>query len=427
MKPVAGRLFLLSIAVLVSLVFFLPSTPLFSAMPEWWKRYLPNKGITLGLDLQGGIHLVLEVEAARAVETKRDRDRAAMTELFAEKKLPVQSVKRTGPTGVAVALTTPEAKEGVPNWTDDQFPTLSGRSSGDRTLGFSLRPDEAEGIKKAAVSQALETVRNRGDQSGVAEPLIQQQGLRQIVVQLPGVKDPARAKALIKNTALLEFKMLDEDHKVARLLPSHIPAGKEDDVLREFGPQIPPEDEILFERHVDKQTGRVTKTPYLVKKRAVLTGDVLTDARVSIGEFQNAYVSINFDNTGAKLFERITAENVKKRMAIILDNTIYSAPVIQERIGGGHAQITGSFTTEEANDLAIVLRAGALPAPVKILQDLTVGPSLGQDSIAKGIRSTLVAGIVVVVFMIVYYRMSGAIADFALMLNLVCLLGALAV
>src|SRR2546426_287104 len=267
MKPVAGRLFLLSIAVLVSLVFFLPSTPLFSTMPEWWKQYLPNKGITLGLDLQGGIHLVLEVEADRAVEIKLDRDMAAMTELFAEKKLPVESVKRTGPTEITVALSTPEAK------------------------------------------------------------------------------------ALIKNTALLEFKMLDEDHKVARLLPSHIPAGKEDDVLREFGPQIPPEDEILFERHVDKQTGRVTKTPYLVKKRAVLTGDVLTDARVAIGQFQEAYVSVTFDSTGAKLFERITAENVKKRMAIILDNTVYSAPVIQERIGGGRAPITRTFTPGEADDL----------------------------------------------------------------------------
>src|SRR5205807_2057061 len=179
MKPVAGRVILLSLTVLVSVVLFLPSTPLFSAMPEWWKQYLPNKGITLGLDLQGGIHLVLEVEAERA-------------------------------------------------------------------------------IKKAAISQALETVRNRVDQFGVAEPLIQQQGLRQIVVQLPGVKDPARAKALIKNTALLEFKMLDEDHKLARELPSRVPAGKEEEVLKEFGPQIPPEDEILFERHVDKQTGRVT-------------------------------------------------------------------------------------------------------------------------------------------------------------------------
>src|SRR5437660_1039464 len=246
MKPVAGRLFLLSIAVLVSLVFFLPSTPLFSAMPEWWKQYLPNKGITLGLDLQGGIHLVLEVEADRAVEIKLDRDMAAMTELFAEKKLPVESVKRTSPTEITVTLSTPEAKEAVLNLTDDQFPTLSGRSSGDRTLVFSLRPDEAERIKKAAVSQALETVRNRVDQFGVAEPLIQQQGLRQIVVQLPGVKDPGRAKALIKNTALLEFKMLDEDHKVARELPSRVPAGKEEEVLREFGPKIPDDDDLQF-------------------------------------------------------------------------------------------------------------------------------------------------------------------------------------
>src|SRR5256885_6699843 len=426
MEPVAGRLFLLSIAVFVSLVFFLPSTPLFSALPEWWKQHLPNKGITLGLDLQGGIHLVLEVEAERAIEIKLDRDVSNMTELFAEKKLQVESVKRTGPTEITVSLAEPGAKEAVLTLIDDQFPMLSGRSSGDRTLVFSLRPDESERIKKSAVNQALETIRNRVDQFGVAEPLIQQQGLRQIVVQLPGVKDPARAKALIKNTDLLEFKMLDEDHKVARLLPSHIPAGKEDDVLREFGPQIPPEDEILFERHVDKQTGRVTKTPYLIKKRAVLTGDVLTDARVAIGEFQEAYVSVTFDSTGARLFERITAENVKKRMAIVLDNTIYSAPVIQERISGGRAQISGTFSMQEANDLSIVLRAGALPAPLKIIQDLTVGPSLGRDSIEKGIRSTLIAGAAVVLFMMIYYRLSGLVADFALALNLICLIGALA-
>src|SRR5206468_3716254 len=416
MKPVAGRLFLLSIAVLVSLVFFLPSTPLFSAMPEWWKQYLPNKGITLGLDLQGGIHLVLEVEADRAVEIKLDRDMAAMTELFAEKKVPVESVKRTGPTEITVALSRPEAKEAVLTLTDDQFPMLSSRLSGNKGLVFTLKADEAERIKKAAISQALETVRNRVDQFGVAEPLIQQQGLRQIVVQLPGVKDPGRAKALIKNTALLEFKMLDEDHKVARELPSRVPAGKEEEVLKEFGPQIPPEDEILFERHVDKQTGRVMKTPYLIKKRAVLTGDVLTDARVAIGQFQEAYVSVTFDSTGAKLFERITAENVKKRMAIILDNTVYSAPVIQERIGGGRAQITGSFSTEEANDLAIILRAGALPAPVKIIQDLTVGPSLGRDSIEKGVRPTVDAGYDKAFLTIVDSHVTTLITGFALFL-----------
>lgn len=426
MKPVRGRVTLLTLAVVLSIVLFIPSTPLYGHMPEWWKRYLPGKGITLGLDLQGGIHLVLEVESDRAVEIAVDRIISNMTDLLAEKKITVEAVKRTGPAEITITLPGPEAKEPVLKLTDDQFPTMSGRSAGDRMIILSMRSDDTERIKKAAVNQALETIRNRIDQFGVAEPLIQQQGLRQIVVQLPGVKDPGRAKALIKNTALLEFKMLDEDHPVARALPSHVPVGKEEDIIREFGPQIPPDDEILFERTVDKESGRVTKTPYLVKKRAALTGDVLTDARVSIGEFQNAYVSINFDNTGAKLFERITAEHVKKRMAIILDNTIYSAPVIQERISGGRAQITGSFTTEEANDLAIVLRAGALPAPVKILQDLTVGPSLGQDSIEKGVRSTIVAGVIVVGFMVFYYRMSGAIADFALMLNLVCLLGALA-
>jgi preprotein translocase subunit SecD len=220
--------------------------------------------------------------------------------------------------------------------------------------------------------------------------------------------------------------MLDEDSPLAKEMPSGVPPGKEQEIAIQFGPKIPPDDEILFERTLDKDSRAVTKKAYLVKKRAVLTGDVLTDARVSIGEFQNAYVSINFDSTGAKLFERITADNVKKRMAIILDNTVYSAPVIQERIGGGRAQITGSFSTEEANDLAIVLRAGALPAPVKIIQDLTVGPSLGRDSIEKGVRSTFIAGGVVILFMVLYYRMSGAIADFALILNLICLLGALA-
>jgi preprotein translocase subunit SecD len=165
--------------------------------------------------------------------------------------------------------------------------------------------------------------------------------------------------------------------------------------------------------------------PYVVKKRVMLTGDVLSDARVAIGQFNDPYVSITFDSKGGQEFERITGENVKKRMAVVLDSTIYSAPVIQERIAGGRAQITGTFTTQEANDLAIVLRAGALPAPLKIVQDLTVGPSLGQDSIDKGVRATLIAGILVVVFMVVYYRLSGLIADFALILNLVCLMGAL--
>lgn len=181
----------------------------------------------------------------------------------------------------------------------------------------------------------------------------------------------------------------------------------------------------MFERGQDENSGRQWRIPYLVKSRVMVAGDVLSDARVSIGEFGQPYVSITFDSKGAKEFERVTAENVRKRMAIVLDNTVYSAPVIQERIGGGRAQITGSFTMQEASDLAIVLRAGSLPAPMTIIQDLTVGPSLGQDSIDKGLRSTMFAGVLVVLFMVVYYRLSGVIANFALALNLICLIGAL--
>ena len=226
-------------------------------------------------------------------------------------------------------------------------------------------------------------------------------------------------------TALLEFKMLDEENQMKMDFPARVPKEKEAEVLAQFQAKVPEGDQILFEHQVDKETGREFRTPYLVKKRVMLTGDVLSDARVSIGEFNDPYVSITFDGKGGREFERITGENIKKRMAVVLDNTIYSAPVIQDRISGGRAQITGTFSTQEANDLAIVLRAGALPAPLKIIQDLTVGPSLGQDSIDQGMKSTLIAGLLVVIFMMVYYRLSGVIADFALLLNLICLLGAL--
>jgi preprotein translocase subunit SecD len=292
-------------------------------------------------------------------------------------------------------------------------------------LVWDLRDTEIKRIKDSAINQALETIRNRIDQFGVAEPLVQRQGLKQIVVQLPGVKDPKRAKDLIKETAMLEFKMLDEDNQLKLDLPARVPKDREAEVVKQAEGKLPEGDQILFERVVEKDTGREYRIPYVVKKRVMLTGDVLSDARVSIGQFNDPYVSITFDAKGGREFERITGENVKKRMAVVLDNSIYSAPVIQERISGGRAQITGTFSTQEANDLAIVLRAGALPAPLKIIQDLTVGPSLGKDSIEKGVQATLIAGAMVVLFMIVYYKLSGVIADFALVLNLVCLIGAL--
>lgn len=418
---------LLSLVIVVALVFFVPTyRPLYQALPDWARKVLPDKGITLGLDLQGGIHLVMEVDEDRAVEIAVDRSVVSLQDLLIEKKIPVESVKRTGLSQITINFQNPDLKDQIKKLIDD-YPTFTELESAEstNTLVWNLREAEVKRIKDSAINQALETIRNRIDQFGVAEPLVQRQGLKQIVVQLPGVKDPKRAKDLIKETALLEFKLLDEDNQLKLDLPARVPKDKEADVVKQAEAKLPEGDQILFERGVEKDTGREYRIPYVVKKRVMLTGDVLSDARVAIGQFNDPYVSITFDAKGGREFDRITGENVKKRMAIVLDNSIYSAPVIQERITGGRAQITGTFSTQEANDLAIVLRAGALPAPLKIIQDLTVGPSLGQDSIDKGVRATLIAGTMVVVFMIVYYKLSGVVADFALILNLVCLIGAL--
>ena len=208
----------------------------------------------------------------------------------------------------------------------------------------------------------------------------------------------------------MEFKLVDEENSLEEALKGNIPAG----------------DEILYQ---DKNTGGPQdKVPYLLKKRAVLTGEYLTDARVQIdSQYNEPYVSISFDSRGARIFEQVTGANIKKRLAIVLDNVVNSAPVIQDKISGGRAQITGRFTMDEARDLAIVLRAGALPAPVKIIEERTVGPSLGKDSINSGLKSMLIGGLLVILFMAVYYKFSGIIADLALILNIIYIAAGLAV
>jgi preprotein translocase subunit SecD len=309
----------------------------------------------------------------------------------------------------------------------EDFPSFveTESATGGNTLTYHLLEGEVKRIKDSAINQALETIRNRIDQFGVAEPLIQRQGLKQIVVQLPGIKEPKRAKDLIKETALLEFKLLDESARLSIDLPNRIPKTQEEEVLKKFEGRIPEGDQILFEKFTEKDSGREYRVPYLVKKRVMLAGDVLSDARVSIGQFNEPYVSVTFDAKGAREFDRITAENVKKRMAIVLDNTIYSAPVIQERISGGRAQISGTFTMQEANDLAIVLRAGALPAPLTVVEERTVGPGLGQDSIEKGELAAYVGSIMVVVFMLVTYRLFGVFANVAVAINVAMIFGLL--
>jgi preprotein translocase subunit SecD len=419
-KKILWRIILIGITVILALVFFLPNTPFFRYMPDLWKNSMPNKGITLGLDLQGGVHLVFEVEGDRAVEITTERIAQTLKDTLAKKKLSAEVIRN----GLLIAIT-PGSME-IRKTVEDNYPVLVPVETGAR-LVYRLSDKEMARMKDTAADQALETIRNRIDQFGVAEPTIHRQAANEIVVQLPGIKDPKRAIEIIGKTAQLEFKLVDDQAPVAAEIPASIKPGEEESLLTKFGGKLSPDNEILFEKITNKETGEVTKRPILLKKETLMTGDLLTEAKVTIDQrFNEPYVSLTFNAAGAKLFEDITAANVKKRLAIILDGSVYSAPVIQERIAGGNAQITGRFSLDEAKDLAIVLRAGALPAPIKMLQNVTVGPSLGEDSIQAGARAALVGTFLVVLFMIVYYRLSGVIADLALVLNIVLLLGAMA-
>lgn len=419
-KKVLWRLILIILTILLAVVFFLPNTPAFRHMPEWWQKSMPNKGIVLGLDLQGGLHLVFEVEGDKAVTITTQRYASRLKELFEKNK--VAGEVAVDGLNITVSPATNEARK----LAEDTYPNLVvTQSSGN--LVYRISDREASRIQDSAADQALETIRNRIDQFGVAEPTIHRQGENEIVVQLPGVKDPKRAISLIGRTAQLEFKLVDDEANIAAELPASVLPGEEEALMRQFAGRIPEGDEILFEKKVNKETGTIRKLPVLIEKQAVITGDLLSDAKVNIDtQFSEPYVSIAFNTAGAKLFEEVTGANVKKRLAIILDNTVYSAPVIQEKIAGGNAQITGNFTMEEAKDLSIVLRAGALPAPMKMLQNVTVGPSLGRDSIEAGKMAGIIGTLAVVLFMIIYYRLSGVIADFALLFNVVLLLGAMA-
>ncbi|HSE60395.1 MAG TPA: protein translocase subunit SecD, partial [Nitrospiraceae bacterium] len=285
MKKVRGRLSLLLLVLVISVFAFIPSYPdLYQALPTWVKSILPNKGIALGLDLQGGIHLVMEVDEDRAVEIAVDRSVVALQDMLLDKKIPVESVKRTSPTRITIQFQNADLKAQIQKLLDD-FPTFAEVDSAGtaNALIWELREAESKRIKDSAINQALETIRNRIDQFGVAEPLVQRQGLKQIVVQLPGVRDPKRAKDLIKETALLEFKMLDEENQMKLDLPARIPKDREAEVVKQAEAKLPEGSQVLFERAVERDTGREYRIPYLVKKRVMLTGDVLSDARVSIG------------------------------------------------------------------------------------------------------------------------------------------------
>jgi len=374
----------------------------------------PHKKINMGLDLQGGMHLVLEVQNIKAVEAEVERTIQEIKKQLRKDGVKHLGIARLNDNSILAKFQNNENKSGFETMLSKNFENLiTQRPEVDGNIisyKLSLPETETDNIKKMATDQALETIRNRIDEFGVSEPDIRIQGGNRILLQLPGIKDPERAKDLIGKTAQLTFQIVDDDADVDSAVNGTPPVG----------------DEILYQNKYNSTTGTSIKIPFLIKKRVLLDGSLLTDARVEFDQFQQPQIGIEFNRKGARIFDRVTGENIHKRLAIVLDKSVYSAPVIQDRIAGGKARITGSFTLNEAKDLAIALRAGSLPAPVKIIEERTVGPTLGSDSVRMGLISMLAGGLFVILFMVIYYKGAGLIADLALVINIILIGGGLA-
>ncbi len=407
--------------------------------PEWWAKYLAPQGLKLGLDLQGGMHVVLRVDLDKAVENSLDLAASDLKEGLAEQNISVVQLDSGEAGHILFTLPNTGAVKTINDVIKEDFPNLDIQVKAEEgsfpRISLKLTLEEIALIRKNAVAQALEIIRNRIDEFGVAEPVIIRQGEDEIVVQLPGVEDQDRAMELIGKTAQLEFKMVADESGVDinALINQAVTGGqwKEGDPRKQLNlalqASLPKGTEIYFEEIVDNKTKVERKVPLLINSSILMTGDMVKNAQVRIGgSFNEPYVSLDLTGRGGKIFASITEKNVNKRLAIVLDGVVRSAPVIREKIMGGSAQISGSFDHEEATDLAIVLRVGALPAPVEIIQNLTVGASLGQDSIDKGLMSGLFGALMVLAFMVIYYRLSGVIADLALVLNILFLFSGLA-
>lgn len=401
---------LLILVVLLLCVFFVGPSVL-DDLPEFWKAHA--RKISLGLDLRGGAHLLLQVKVEEAVRNSVIQISGDLKDLLVKEKIRFARLEPKE-RDLEVVLLKPEQEGDLINLVSRQHPGLKRLSSspedGRLRVRFQLSQEEANKIRENAVRQAVETIRNRLDPEGVKEHDIVAQGEDRILVQLPGVEDVEHAKEMIKRVALLEFKIVDREHSLEEALRGN----------------VPPESEILYTSKVDPQTRRRSRgEPILVKKQTLLTGDMLDQARVEF-EYNMPRVAISFDSRGAKLFDQVAEANVGRELAIILDNTVYSHPVIKQRHYGGRAVIEGNFTPEEARDLVVVLKAGSLPAPVEVEEERTVGPSLGRDSIQAGLTAGVVGAVAVVIFMVVYYGTAGLVADLALVLNVLIVLAAMA-
>ena len=416
----------------LAIIFVLPSVT--GELPGWWEQHV-SRGLHLGLDLKGGMNLILQVDMEQAINNSLTRAGVELKEK-AEKAGIDLKVGNLAQQTLPVTLTNRDDQAAFLRLMKDQFPTLNAgepqRQDNRLVFGLAVNPADVKRLQERTLSQSLEVLRNRIDQFGVTEPVMVREGTENIVVQLPGIQDPQRALDLIGQTAQLQFKMVDDQTSVD--LPGLIDQALKEGKLKPgytweqlneaLAGKIPPDDEVYIEKKVNNETGRVERIPLLLKKKVLMTGADIVDASANTGQYNEYLVNFEFNSHGAQEFSQITEANLHKRLAIILDNVVQSAPVIQSRISA-RGQITGSFTPQEAHDLAIVLRAGALPATVKIVQNITVGPTLGADSIKKGLTAGILATLLVVGFMVFYYRFSGLVADYALVINIIFLLGAL--
>ena len=401
------------------------------------------EGLRLGLDLQGGMHLVLQVNLDKAEEDSLELAANELKDSLREEGISAVRTK-SDPGVVLFTLPNSGAIDTVKQLVKDRLSEINvkvdAKEGSFPKITVTLKQSEIDFIRTHAVEQSLEIIRNRIDQFGVAEPVIIRQGEAEIVVQLPGVKDPKRALKLLGETAQLEFKrvadtaginlyqLADESLKAEQWNGEWTDRKEVVKLNRALQNRLPENTKIYIEKDTDTQTGREIIRPILLDEQILMTGEMVKNAQVRISnQFNEPYVSIDFTSRGGRVFAKLTEENVGKRMAIVLDDIVRSAPVIREKILGGSAQISGSFTHEDAADLAIVLRVGALPAPVDIIQNMTVGASLGQDSINKGMTSGIFGALIVLVFMAIYYRLSGIIANTALILNILFLFTGLAI
>ncbi len=364
--------------------------------------FIFSKPVKLGLDLQGGMSIVLEVDIDHVIKMQYQRLGQDIEKLLKEHGIDILSYEVKDSEYLVLTLLDPTKASKARNVIEDKFPNVSVDIE-DGNIIVRFKDWELKRLKNFIMQQALETLRNRIDEFGTLSPNIARLGENRILVELPGVVDPERAKSIIGRTAQLEFREVVDV------------AFSKEELLKRYPEGLPKDTEIL--EGVEKEiNGKKVKEYYLVKKTPIVTGAELKDARATVDQAGNPAVNFELTSEGAEKFGEATAKLIGKRIAIVLDRKVISAPVVRSRISAS-GQITGDFTTEEANDLAVVLRAGALPAPVKILEERLIGPTLGKDSIQKTLKAGIAALILVGVFMIWRYLIAGFISIMALLIN----------